>query len=323
MNAKLVFSLVAAVACVPAGAQTYYDFPTRPVRVVVGASAGDTNDLLARIVAPPLAQFFKRPFIIDDEPGANGARAAELVARSHADGHTVLVVSAPFATTVSLYPHLPYHPQRDFAPVARIATFPQVLIVQSSLKLRTLQEFFSLLRATPGRIAIASSGTGTTSHLAAELMKLKAGWLSALHVPYRSNAQALAGLLGNHVHALVSPVLLAQAHITSGRVQALAVATANRLPSLPTVPTFAESGLKGVEASGWTGIVVPATTPYEPVVRLSVALADVLNGPTVRERIMAQGGEPVRETPEEFGRYLNEEIERWAKVVKASGIGPE
>jgi tripartite-type tricarboxylate transporter receptor subunit TctC len=290
---------------------------------VVGASAGDTNDLLARIVAPSLSQFLKRPFLVDDQPGANGARAAELVARAPADGHTVLVVSAPFATTVSLYPNLPYHPQRDFAAVTRLASFPQVLIVQSSLKLKDVHEFIALVRAMPGRISIASSGTGTTSHLAGELMKLRAGWLTALHVPYRGNAPALAGLLGNHVHALIATVALAQPHISSGRVHALAVATPKRLPTLPDVPTFTESGLRDMETSGWTGIVVPAATPYEPIVRLSVALADTLDAPTIRQRVMAQGGQPVRETPEEFARYLHSEIDRWAKVVKASGIGPE
>ena len=323
MNSKLVALLLVAGACSPAAASTYLDYPTKPVRIVVGAPPGDTNDLLARIVVPSLSDFFKRPFVIDNQPGANGSRAATLVSKVPADGYTVLLVSAPFATMVSLYPGLPYQPERDFAPIARFASFPQVLIVQSSLRLRSLSEFIALVRATPGRIAIASSGTGTTSHLLAELMKLKAGWLNALHVPYRGVAPALGALLGRHVDALIATVGAAQAQIRNGRVQALAVATPQRVPSLPDVPTFRETGLSGVEASGWTGIVAPAGTPYEPVTRLSVAIADAMKVPAIRERMATQGADAVRDDPEAFAKYLHAEVERWAKVVKASGLGPE
>jgi tripartite-type tricarboxylate transporter receptor subunit TctC len=323
MRAQLAAFALAAAASATAVASTYFDYPTKPVRIVVGATPGEPNDLLARIVAPSLASFLKRPFVIDNEPGGNGSRAAATVAKASADGHVVLLVSAPFATTVSLYRNPGYDPQHDFRAIARFASFPQVLIVQSSLKLRTLPEFLSLVRASPGRISIASTGTGSISHLAAELMKVQAGWLDALHVPYRGSAQAFAGLLGQHVDALVANAAAAQVHMRTGRVQALAVATAQRLPSLPNVPTFAEAGIPGVEASGWTGLVAPAATPYEPVVRLSVAVAEAMNTATVRERIASQGAESVREGPEEFTRYLHEEIERWARVVKASGIGPE
>jgi tripartite-type tricarboxylate transporter receptor subunit TctC len=323
MNAKLVVILLVACACGPAGASTYFDYPAKAVRVVVGAPPGDTNDLLARILVPSLSDFFKRPFVIDNQPGGNGARAATLVSKAAPDGHTVLLVSAPFATMVSLYPTLAYHPERNFTPVARFASFPQVLLVQSSLRLRSLSEFIALMRASPGRIAIASTGTGTTSHLLAELMKLKAGWINALHVPYRGAAPALAALLGRHVDALITTVGTAQAQISGGRVQALAVATSKRVPSLPDVPTFREAGLPDVEASGWTGIVAPAGTPYEPVTRLSVAIANATKVPAVRERMATQGADTVEEGPEEFAKYLHAEVERWAKVVKASGLGSE
>jgi tripartite-type tricarboxylate transporter receptor subunit TctC len=323
MNAKLVALLLLAGACAPATAATYFDYPAKPVRIVVGGPPGDTNDLLARIVVPSLSDFFKRPFIIDNQPGANGSRAATLVAKAAADGYTVLLVSAPFTTMVGLYPGLAYQPERDFTPIARFASFPQVLIVQPSLKLRSLSEFISLVRASPGRIAIASSGAGTTSHLLGELMKLKAGWLNALHVPYRGAAPALAALLGKHVDALIATVGTAQAQIRSGRVQPLAVATSARVLSLPNVPTFREAGLPEVEASGWTGIVAPAGTPYEPVTRLSVAVADAIKVPAVKERMATQGADAVDEGPDEFAKYLHAEVERWAKVIKATGLGPE
>jgi tripartite-type tricarboxylate transporter receptor subunit TctC len=323
MNAKLVALLLLAGASAPATAATYFDYPAKPVRIVVGGPPGDTNDLLARIVVPSLSDFFKRPFIIDNQPGANGSRAATLVAKAAADGYTVLLVSAPFTTMVGLYPGLAYQPERDFTPIARFASFPQVLIVQPSLKLRSLSEFISLVRASPGRIAIASSGAGTTSHLLGELMKLKAGWLNALHVPYRGAAPALAALLGKHVDALIATVGTAQAQIRSGRVQPLAVATSARVLSLPNVPTFREAGLPEVEASGWTGIVAPAGTPYEPVTRLSVAVADAIKVPAVKERMATQGADAVDEGPDEFAKYLHAEVERWAKVIKATGLGPE
>jgi tripartite-type tricarboxylate transporter receptor subunit TctC len=310
-------------ALLPGTAHAYFEYPVKSVRMVVGAPAGDTNDLLARVVTPPLAQFFRHPFIIDNQPGANGARAAMLVAKAPHDGHTLLVVSATFATTVSLYPQLGYDPQRDFTPIARIANFEQVLVVQPSLRVKSLAEFVSLVRAAPGRITIASSGTGTASHLAAELMKVRAGWLTALHVPYKGGAMALAGLLGNHVNALVATVSVAQPYIRNGRVQPLAVTSVRRVASLPTVPTFGESGISGVEASGWSGIVAPAQTPYEAVVRLSLAIRDVVSAPTTQERLATQGAEPVLDTPEEFARYLHSEVERWANVVKAAGIGPQ
>jgi tripartite-type tricarboxylate transporter receptor subunit TctC len=323
LPSNLVAIVLVVGALLPAYAHAYFEYPVKSVRMVIAAPAGDTNDLLARVVAPPLGEFFKHPFVIDNQPGANGSRAALLVAKAPHDGHTVLMVSATFATTVSLYPQLGYDPQRDFAPISRIASFQQVLVVQPSLRVKSLAEFVSLVRATPGRITIASTGTGTASHLAAELMKVRAGWLTALHVPYRGNAPALAGLLGNHVHALVATVSVAQPYIKAGRVQPLAVASARRVPSLPGVPTFGESGIAGVEATGWTGIVAPAGTPYEAIVRLNLALRDVLSAGKTRERFATQGAEPVLDTPEEFARYLHEEVERWAKVVKAAGIGPQ
>ena len=318
VTSKLAALLIVAMSSAPAAALDYFDYPVKPVRLVTGSVPGDPNDLLARIIAPALAQHFKQPFIVDPVVGANGNRAATQVARAAHDGYTLLVVSALFATSVSLYPDLAYHPLRDFAPIARLATFKQVLIVNSSLRTGTLGDFLSLVRASPGRISIASSGTGTTSHLAGELMKIRAGWLNALHVPYRGNGAALAGLLGNHVHALMATVPSVQGFIRNGRLKALAVADARRVPALPEVPTFAECGYPGVESSAWSAIVAPAGTPYEAIVRLSVAVTNATQLPAVRQRLAAYGAEPVNDTPERFAQYLYSEVEKWGKVVKAS-----
>lgn len=320
MKAKLGAALVALVCCVPCASPAYYEYPDRPVRLVVGTQPGDTSDLLARIIAPGLAEFFKRPFIVDNHAGANGNLAAVRVSKAPGDGHMLLVVSPTFATSISVYPNLGYHPEKSFTPVARIASFHHVLVVNSALDTRTLADFITLVKASPGRIAIASAGTWTASHLAAELMKMRAGWLSALHVSYRGNSQALADLMGNHVHAHMATVYSAYPHVRSGRLKGLAVASATRVSALAEVPTFAEAGVPGIEAFAWCGVVAPAGTAYDTVVRLNLAIGGVMGSARVRQLFASQGAVPVIETPERFGEYLHAEIEKWAKVVKATSV---
>jgi len=323
MTPKLAALLVFAASCAPASGWAYSEYPERRVRMVVGAPPGDSIDIQARLVAHLLSNFFRHRFTVENHVGRMGHAAAARVAKAPGDGHTLLVVSASFATNVSLYPDLPYHPQRDFVPIARLATFQHVLIINSTLDARTLREFLVLVRARPGRIAIASAGTGTTSHLAAELMKLRAGWLNALHVPYRGGSQALADVLGNHVHATFTSVSSAHGHVRSGRLRALAVASEERLPLLPEVPTFVESGFPGLAASGWSGVVAPAGTPYDTVVRLNLAIGEALSSGLMKQRFATQGAKALHEPPEHFVEYLRVEIEKWAKVVKASGLAPE
>lgn len=322
MKATLAAALVSLLSF-GSPAWGYSDYPARAVRVVVGAPPGDPNDILARVVSHALAEYFKQPFIIDNHAGASGNLAAALVAKAPNDGHTLLVVAAPFATGVSIYPRLGYDPRTSFAPVARIATYREVLIVNASLGRNSLADFIALMRATPGQVTIASSGTGTTSHLVAELLKIRAGWLDALHVPYRSNGFALAGLLGEHVHAMVATVASVRGHIATGRLRALAVTSAIRAELLPEVPTFAELGFPGVEGSAWTGIVAPAGTPYEAVVRLNVALSEITRRSATRRRFKSQGAQPVQEPAEDFAKYLHDEVEKWRKVVKAAGIAQD
>lgn len=320
MILKRAAALAAVLSCASAHAgPVLYEYPTGPVRMIVAAPPGDPNDLLARMIAPGLAQFFRQRFIVDNHPAGNGNIAAVRVARAPPDGHTLLVVSAVFATSVSIYPGLAYRPLRDFTPVSRLASFDHVLVVNSRLQTKTLADFLTVLRASPGRIAIASAGTGTTSHLAAELMKIRAGWLNALHVPYRGNSAALANLLGQHVDAHVATVTSAKPYVQNGRLKALAVATAKRLPELADVPTFAEAGFPGFEAPAWAGIVAPAGTPYDTVVRLNLSVSQMMSERALQQRFATQGAVPVHETPAQFGEYLAAEVEKWAKVVKASG----
>ena len=317
MLAAALVALIASISPV----WGYSEYPEKPVRIIVGTSPGDPNDILARVIAAPLSKFFKQPFIVDNHAGASGNLAAARVAKAANDGYTLLLVAAPFATSISIYPKLGYDPRASFVPVARFASYREVLIVNSDRGVKTLAEFIQLMRASPGHITIASSGTGTTSHLTAELLKLRAGWLSALHVPYRGNGMALAGLLGSHVDALVATVSSVRPHVATGRLKALAVTNAERANLLPEVPTFAELGYPGVEGSAWTGIVAPAGTPYEAVVRLNLAIAEVTRARTTRSRFMGQGADAMSETPEAFAKHLDAEVEKWAKVVKAAGVG--
>jgi tripartite-type tricarboxylate transporter receptor subunit TctC len=322
MNARLALLALGFAGLVPP-AWPYDEYPARPVRMVVGAPAGDSTDLLARMVAPGLAEFFRKPFVVENQPGATGNVAAIQVARMPHDGHTLLVVAATFSSNISVYPGLPYHPERDFVAIARLARLHHVLVVNSSVDVASAREFFSLVRAIPGRIAIASAGTGSTSHLAAELMMLRAGYLSALHVPYKGSAKALAELLGMHVQAMVAPVLSVQAHVLSGRLKALAVTSRTRLASLPEVPTLIEAGLPRFDAAAWVGVVAPARTRYDTVVRLNLAIASVLGERALQHRFVSQGAEAVVETPDEFRSYLRAEMEKWAGAAKTAASARE
>jgi tripartite-type tricarboxylate transporter receptor subunit TctC len=308
--------LASALAALVPRAWSFDEYPVRPVRVVVGAPAGDSTDITARFVAPGLAAFFGKRFVVENQPGATGNVAAIQVARMPSDGHTLLVVSATFSSNISVYPGLPYHPERDFVPIARLARLHHVLVVNKTVDADSARDFFSLVRALPDRISIASAGSGSTSHLAAELMMLHAGYLSAVHVPYRGSAKALAELLGGHVHAMVAPVLSVQPHVVSGRLKALAVASRARIAALPQVPTLIEVGVPRFDAAAWVGVVAPAHTRYDTVVRLNLAIADVLRQNATRRRFSSQGAEPIVETPEEFREYLRSEIAKWARAAK-------
>ena len=315
-SCKTVVAACALLACSFAYAQTY---PSKPVRMIVGFPPGGSTDIMARLIAPGLSEAFKQQFVVDNRPGANSNIAAELAARAPADGYTILVVSASFSTNVSLYPKMGYHPLKDFAPITRIAAVHNVFLVHPSLPVKTVKDFVALAKAKRGEIVFASSGSGSTSHLAAELLKTSVGGLDTVHVPYKGVAPALVDLISGNVHALVSTMPSATPHVKSGRVRALAVASAQRAKTMPDVPTFQEAGFGGFEASAWNAVLAPAGTPDEIVKRLNAAIVKIVNTPDIVDRLAAQGAEPVGDSPEQFGRYLEAEVAKWAKVVKASG----
>lgn len=295
-------------------------YPPRPVRMLVGFSPGGTTDIVARMLAYELSAAFERQFHVENRPGATGNIATELAAKSAHDGTTLLVVSAAFASNVSLYSHAGYDPLRDFAPITRVAAVHHVLVVHPSLPVKNVKELVDLAKRYPGEVVFASPGHGSTPHLALELLKMKFGPLNVVHVPYRGMAPAVLELLGGQVHALMSTLPPAVSHIRTGRLRPLAVASLKRVGALPEVPTFEEAGSSRFEVTAWNAVLAPAGTPYDVTTRLNLAIVAIARTREFRERLAALGADVIADTPDQFAAYLRAEIAKWAQVVKQSGV---
>jgi tripartite-type tricarboxylate transporter receptor subunit TctC len=293
-------------------------WPSRPVTVFVTAAAGGVTDVVARAVGAKLSELWGQPVVIENKGGAAHILGAQAVAKAAPDGHTLLVNTISFAITAGLQ-KLPYDPIRDFAPITELATLPLMLVVHPSVPANNLEEFIALGRANPGGWHFASSGIGTSPHLAAEMFKSAAG-IDLVHVPYKGNAEAMNALLGGHVKIYFALVPAALQHVKTGSVRALAVTTETRLPYLPEVPTIAERGFSGYEISSWQGAFAPAGTPNEIVAKISGELARMLDVPEIRTRISREGADPMGSTPDAFAARVKSEIAKWSKVIKASGI---
>jgi tripartite-type tricarboxylate transporter receptor subunit TctC len=311
--------LAACAAVFPSFAFAQTGYPSRPVRMLVGFAPGGTTDIIARVLAAPLSEFFERQFYVENRPGATGNIATELTAKSPPDGTTLLVVPAAFASNVSLYSRTDYDPLRDFAPITRVAAVHNVLLVHPSVPAGSVIELVALAKRRPGEIVFASPGHGSTSHLALEMLKLRAGGLAVLHVPYRGMAPAVLEAAGGQVDALISTIPPAGHHIRSGRLRPLAVASPKRAAALPHVPTFEEAGHRGFEAAAWNAVLAPAGTPYDIITRLNLAIVGIARSREFRGRLAALGAEVIGDTPEQFAAYLRAEIAKWADVVKRSG----
>ena len=318
--------LLAAALALPLAAAAQTAWPSKPVRIVVPFAAGGTTDILARALAPELQKAFGQAFIVDNKPGAGGNSGAAEVAKAAADGHTLLMGTVgTHAINASLYARMPYDHIKDFVPITLVAGVPNVLV----LNLANAQKYGAdsvpaLIRhakANPGRLNMASSGNGTSIHLAGELFKSMTGTFM-LHLPYGGSGPALIDLLAGNTDLMFDNLPSSLQHIKSGRLKALAVTSATRSAALPDVPTIEEAGgpaLKGFEASSWFGLLAPAGTRIEIVNRLQQETAKALNAPALRERLQAQGAIPSGMTSAEFIRHIAAETEKWAKVVKAAG----
>jgi tripartite-type tricarboxylate transporter receptor subunit TctC len=256
---------------------------------------------------------------VDNRPGAGSQIGTDLVAKAPPDGYTILMVDTAFMTNPSLYSKLPYHSEKDFAPVSLAATAPVIMIVHPSVPVRTVKELVTLARAQPGALNFASGGPGSSTHLGVELLKYVAK-IELVHIPYKGTGPAVADVLGGQVTMMFAGISSVKQHVESGRLRAIAVTGENRSPAMPRVPTFGEAGMKQVDASSYWGALAPARTPAEIVNRLSTTMAQVLKMPDVREKLVELGFDPIGGSPSEFATLLAKETDKWAKVIKAAGV---
>src|SRR5262245_28298206 len=315
--------LAAGAAALPslsriAGAQIY---PTRPVRIIVPFPPGGPYDIHARLMGQWLSERFSQPFVIENRPGAGGNIGTETAVRASPDGYTLLLVGVGAAINATLYEKLNFNFMRDIAPVAAIGHVPNVMEVNPSFPAKTVPEFIVYAKANPGKINMASGGSGTAAHVTGELFKMMTG-INMTHVPYRGSAPALTDLIGGQVQVTFDPLPSSIEHIKAGKLRALAVTTATRADTLPDIPTVGEF-VPNYEASAWYGVGVPKVTPAEIIGMLNREINAALGDPTIKTRIADLGGAVLPGPPAEFGKLIADETEKWGKVIKFAGIKPE
>ena len=302
-----------------AGSAAAESYPARPVRVIVPFAPGGPPDIIARIVAQKLTQHFTQQFFVENIPGAGGNTGTAAAERAPADGYTLLVISTGFFVNPSLYSKVPYDPIGGFAPISLVATSPNVIMVNPSVPANTLRELIDLVRASPGKYSYAHASTGSTPHLSGELFKLRFG-LDLVTVPFNAGPPAVASAIGGHTPIAITAVPSAIANVKEGKVRALAVTSAQRVPGLPDVPTMAEAGAPDQEAETINGILAPAGTPRDIIDVLYHEIAKIMAMPDIRERLNTMGFEPIFTTPEEFAVRINSEITKWGKVIRDASI---
>lgn len=307
---------LAGLAGFSAGAAAAY--PDHPIRLVVGFSAGGTTDVVARIVGKEISQELGQAVVVENRPGAGSNIGTELVARAKPDGYTLYMVAVTSAINQTLYKNIKFNLVKDFAPVALAVKVPNVLVVNPKVPVHSVKELVAYAKANPGKLNFASSGSGTSIHMAGELFKQRAG-VDILHVPYKGSAPAETDLMGGQVEMMFDNMPAAWPHVKAGKLRALAVTTAERSKTAPDLPTMEESGFPNFDVSSWFGVLAPAGTPADVVNKLNAAVEKAISKPDVQKRFADLGAVPVKTTPAEFGEFIKSEVATWAKVVKASG----
>jgi len=314
MTAPLALTAASAVA------QSY---PDKPIRLVVPFAPGGSNDVIGRVVAEKLGQNLGVPVVVENRPGVGGVLGSDIVAKAEPNGYTLLMgATSTMAVNPNLYTNMPFDPLKDLTSITQIASGPFLMAVPASLPVGSVQDFIALAKAKPDTLNFGSSGNGTSLHLTAELFKMMAG-IDIMHVPYKGAGPALIDLISGKIHVIFSDMAALSPYMKSGQLKALAVTSAQPAPAAPGLPTIASSGVPGYEATSWYGLLGPAGMPPEIVSKLGKALADVVNAPAMRTRFFEMGIEPAAGTPQQFTELMRSEIEKWGKVVKASGAKVE
>ncbi|MGB3934525.1 MAG: tripartite tricarboxylate transporter substrate binding protein [Burkholderiales bacterium] len=307
-----------AAVLVSAAAQAQ-DYPTRPIRFIVSFPPGGSSDLIARAIAPRMAERLGQPVLVENRPGAGGNIGVDAVAKAPPDGYLIgLAAAGALSSNISLYPSMPFHPEKDLAPLSMLAMIPFFLVAHPSQP-SSLKQLIETAKAKPGTIAYGYGGNGSAMHLAGELFKMMAG-IKLQPVPYKGSGPVSADVLAGQIPLGVVDVPSAIAHVRAGTLRALAVTTKRRIAAAPEVPTFDEAGLPGYEAIGWFGAVAPANTPPEIVNRLNREIVAALSAPEIRERGIAAGAEPFPSTPQEFAAIIRDETRKWAQVIRTAEI---
>ncbi len=317
MKARIPVAFLISLAwAVCASAQSY---PTKVIRIIVPQSAGGSTDLVARPIAKLLSESLGQSVIVDNRPGSGSIIGCDAVAKSAPDGYTLLMVAASFSISPAVYKQLPFDPIQDFAPITQVSAFPNILVVQSATPVRSVAEFIAYVKARPGQLNYGSSGIGTGTHLSTEMLKYLAG-LDIVNVPYKGGAPSVAALLAGQVQVVLATISTALPHVKSGELRALAVTTAQRWPSVPELPTLAESGVPGYDYASWVGMLAPAKTPAAVVQRLWKETDKAARSPEMKKILAQEAAEPVGNSPEQFAAIIRREIGTWKKVVQAAGI---
>jgi tripartite-type tricarboxylate transporter receptor subunit TctC len=297
-------------------------YPSKPIKFVIGFAPGGATDVVGRLMAKKMGDALGQPIIVENKGGASSNIGAEAVFRAAPDGYTFYVCAITSAINVSLFPKLPFDFAKDFEPVALFATLPNILVVHPSVAAKSVQELIDLARAQPGKLSYASSGSGTSIHLSAELFKTLAK-VDILHVPYKGSSPAVTDLIGGQVQLMFDNMPSSLPHVKAGKLRAMAVTSGQRSPSAPDVPTMTEAGVAGFDVVSWFGLVAPKGTPKDIIARVNAEAVKVLASAEMKERFLDAGAVPAPMTPEAFGEYIRTEIARWSDVVKTSGAKAE
>jgi tripartite-type tricarboxylate transporter receptor subunit TctC len=317
--AAIATAAIALATALPTDAQAPSAYPSRPVKLVIPFPPGGPLDIVGRAIAQKLTDAWGQSVVVDNRPGAGGNIGADLVAKAAPDGYTIVMGAlSTHAVNPSLYAKMPYDAVADFAPITLVAVTPNVLVVNAALPVNSAKEFIAYAKANSGKLAFGSGSNGSAGHLAGELFKVDTG-IDVTHVPYKGGAPAMQALLAGDTQFMFDNLANATPQVKAGKLKALAVTTAQRSKLAPELPTMAEAGLPGFDISTWFGLFAPAGTPKEIIAKWNAEVAKILNSPEMREKLIAQGAEPVPTTPEQFAAFMKSEIPKYAKIIKASG----